>query len=48
MLATEAKKRLAELGLTAPDPYRKEVILGKEFDPAKPDAYIESFPIRRT
>ena len=48
MLATDAKKRFAELGLPAPDPDRKEVIMGKEFDPAKPDAYIESFPIRRT
>jgi nitrate/nitrite transport system substrate-binding protein len=48
MLATDARKRFAELGLPAPDPDRKEVIMGKVFDPAKPDTYIESFPIRRT
>lgn len=47
MLATEAKKRYEELGLKAPDPYRKETILGKVFDPAKPDEYINSFAIKR-
>jgi nitrate/nitrite transport system substrate-binding protein len=47
MLATEAKQRLAELGLPAPDPDRKETILGKPFDPAQPEAYLASFAIRR-
>jgi nitrate/nitrite transport system substrate-binding protein len=48
MLATEAKQRLAELGLPAPDPDRKETILGKQFDPAKPEDYLNSFAIRRS
>ena len=48
MMATEAKARLAELGVTAPDPYRKETIMGHEFDPTKPEEYIQSFKIRRT
>jgi nitrate/nitrite transport system substrate-binding protein len=48
MLATEAKKRLAELGLPAPDPYRKEIILGREFDPRKPTEYLASFPMKKT
>jgi nitrate/nitrite transport system substrate-binding protein len=48
MLATEADKRFAELGLSAPSPFRTETIMGKAFDPARPDDYIASFPIRRT
>ena len=48
MLATECTQRLAELGLPAPDPYRKETILGKQFDPAKPEDYLNSFAIRRS
>lgn len=47
MLATEAKKRFEELGLKAPDPYRKEIIMGKTFDPNKPEEYINSFAIKR-
>ena len=46
MLATEAKARMAELGAT-PDLNRKEVIMGKTFDPTKPEEYIKSFKIRR-
>ena len=41
-----AKARMAELGI-APDLNRKEVIMGKTFDPTKPEAYIQSFKIRR-
>jgi nitrate/nitrite transport system substrate-binding protein len=48
MLATEAKQRLAELGLPAPDPDRTETILGKKFDPTQPEAYLNSFAIRRS
>jgi nitrate/nitrite transport system substrate-binding protein len=48
MLATEADKRFAELGLSPPNPFRTETIMGKAFDPARPDDYIASFPIRRT
>ncbi|MEI7429202.1 MAG: CmpA/NrtA family ABC transporter substrate-binding protein [Betaproteobacteria bacterium] len=48
-LLTDARKRMAEAGLTAPkENYRKFKVMGKEFDPAKPDAYIDSFAIRRT
>ncbi|WP_018412859.1 CmpA/NrtA family ABC transporter substrate-binding protein [Methyloversatilis thermotolerans] len=42
-LATDARKRMAELGLAPPgDTYRTHTILGKTFDPAKPDAYLKS------
>jgi nitrate/nitrite transport system substrate-binding protein len=47
MLATQAKERLAELKVDAPDPYRTETIMGKVFDPSKPEEYIKSFKIRR-
>lgn len=48
-LATDAKKRMAELGIETPKSnYRKHMILGKEFDPAKPEAYANSFAIRRS
>lgn len=41
-LATDAKKRMAELGLEAPaQTYKKHMILGKEFDPAQPEAYLK-------
>ena len=47
-LATDAAKVMKELGLTPPTATTKRtVIMGKAFDPAKPDAYIESFAIRR-
>ena len=47
MLASDARQRYAELGLKAPDPYRKETIMGKTFDPARPDEYLNSFAIKR-
>ncbi len=48
-LATDAKKRMTEIGMAVPkESYRKFKVMGKEFDPAKPDAYIDSFAIRRT
>jgi nitrate/nitrite transport system substrate-binding protein len=47
-LATDAAKVMKELGLAPPaGTTRKTVIMGKAFDPAKPDAYIESFAIKR-
>jgi nitrate/nitrite transport system substrate-binding protein len=47
-LATDARKRMAELGFTAPAANRKtHVIMGKTFDPAKPEAYVKSFAIGR-
>ncbi|MDD5363835.1 MAG: CmpA/NrtA family ABC transporter substrate-binding protein [Gallionellaceae bacterium] len=47
-LATDARKRMAELGYKAPPSnYAKHVIMGKEFDPSKPEAYLKSFKIRK-
>lgn len=48
-LATECGKIMKELGYEPPSStYEKYVVMGKEFDPAQPQAYVESFPIRRT
>ncbi len=45
-LATDARKRMAELGFEAPKANSKtHVIMGKTFDPAKPEAYAKSFAI---
>jgi nitrate/nitrite transport system substrate-binding protein len=47
-LATDARKRMAELDMKAPDSaYRKFKVMGKEFDPAKPTEYLNSFKIRK-
>ena len=47
--ATDARARMAEIGLKAPATnFRKHTIMGKEFDPAKPAEYLNSFAIRRT
>ncbi len=47
-LLTDARKRMAEVGMTAPkDSYQKFKVMGKEFDPAKADAYVNSFAIKR-
>jgi nitrate/nitrite transport system substrate-binding protein len=41
-LATDAQKRMAELGMTAPKAtYEKHTILGMEFDPSQPEAYLK-------
>ncbi len=48
-LLTDARKRMAELGQKAPDNgYRKFKVMGKDFDPMQPGAYVDSFAIRRT
>ncbi len=48
-LATDARKRLQEIGLPAPaSDYAKYTIMGKVFDPAKPEQYLKSFKISRT
>ncbi len=48
-LATDATKLMREAGLTPPAmSSKKHVIMGKEFDPAKPDEYIASFRIKRS
>ena len=47
-LLTDAKKRMKELGQTAPDgAYPKFTIMGKVFDPTKPDEYVKSFAISK-
>jgi nitrate/nitrite transport system substrate-binding protein len=47
-LATDARKRMAELGFTAPKSNSKtHVIMGKTFDPTKPQAYVKSFAISK-
>lgn len=48
-LATDARKYMKEQGIATPagDGYRKFSVMNKEFDPAKPDAYVNSFAIRR-
>lgn len=48
-LATDAARLMKELGMTPPATTTKKFsVMGKEFDPAKPDAYIASFAIRRS
>jgi nitrate/nitrite transport system substrate-binding protein len=47
--ATDARKEMTALGLVAPASNTKTfVVMGKTFDPAKPEEYIASFPIKRT
>ncbi|MEY2661178.1 MAG: hypothetical protein RLZZ123_2350 [Pseudomonadota bacterium] len=47
-LLTDAKKYMAEAGFKPPEgAYRKFKIMGKEFDPAKPDEYLKSFAIHK-
>jgi nitrate/nitrite transport system substrate-binding protein len=48
-LATDAGKLMTEMGITAPDAtYMNHTIMGKTFDPSKPDEYVDSFAIKRT
>ena len=48
-LATDCEKVMKELGYPVPTSTNKNYfIMGKEFDYSKPDAYVESFPIRRS
>jgi nitrate/nitrite transport system substrate-binding protein len=47
-LVTDARKHMGELDQKAPAAsYAKFKVMGKEFDPAKPDAYISGFPIKK-
>ena len=47
-LLTDARKHMAEVGMAAPkETYRKFKVMGKEFDYAKPDEYVNSFAIRK-
>ena len=45
--ATDAAKAMKDAGLPAPAPARDITVMGKRFDPAKPDDYVASFAIRR-
>ncbi len=48
-LASDATKIMHELGYDAPDhTYESYTIMGKEFDPAKAEEYVNSFAIKRT
>ena len=49
-LLTDALAKMKELGMEAPaaNAYPKFKIMNKEFDPARPDAYVDSFAIRKT
>jgi nitrate/nitrite transport system substrate-binding protein len=47
-LATDAAKLMREVGLTPPAATSKKFkVMGKEFDPAKPEEYVRSFAIKR-
>jgi nitrate/nitrite transport system substrate-binding protein len=47
-LATDATKLMTEAGLTAPTSTSKSfVVMGKTFDPARPEDYLNSFKIRK-
>jgi nitrate/nitrite transport system substrate-binding protein len=48
-LATDTAKLMREMGLTPPAATSKSfVVMGKTFDPAKPDDYVKSFSIKRS
>ncbi|HEX2012496.1 MAG TPA: CmpA/NrtA family ABC transporter substrate-binding protein [Roseateles sp.] len=47
-LLTDAKKQMRALGESVPEgAYRKFKVMGREFDPDQPEAYVKSFPINR-
>ena len=47
-LATDTTRLMKETGLTPPDSTTKKFsVMGKEFDPSKPEDYIKSFAIKR-
>lgn len=48
-LATDATRLMKEVGLTPPSTSTKKfTVMKKEFDPAKPEQYLNSFAIKRT
>jgi len=48
-LATDAAALMKEVGLAAPATTSKSItVMKKVFDPSKPEAYVQSFAIRRT
>jgi nitrate/nitrite transport system substrate-binding protein len=47
-LATDTARLMQEVGLRPPEGTSKTfVVMGKTFDPAKPEDYIKSFAIKR-
>jgi nitrate/nitrite transport system substrate-binding protein len=47
-LLTDARKQMTSLGMNPPkENSRKFMVMGKEFDPAKADAYVDSFAIKK-
>ncbi|WP_425419713.1 CmpA/NrtA family ABC transporter substrate-binding protein [Oricola indica] len=47
-LAADCAKIMKDLGYEAPDvTYESYTIMGKSFDPAEPEAYVDSFDIKR-
>jgi nitrate/nitrite transport system substrate-binding protein len=47
-VASDCRKVMQELGYSAPDnSYQKHIIMGKTFDPEQPQAYVDSFAIRK-
>jgi nitrate/nitrite transport system substrate-binding protein len=47
-MLTDAKKQMVAAGWRPPEgAYKKFKVMGKEFDPAKPDEYVKSFAIHK-
>lgn len=47
-LSADAARRMRDLGMEPPpEPMIRHMIMDKEFDPMKPDAYLDSFSIKR-
>ena len=45
----DAGKVMAEMGMPVPaDPYKSFSVMGKPFNPADPEGYLSSFPLRRS
>lgn len=48
-LATDCGKVMRDLGYEPPEvTYKSHTIMGKDFDPEEPEAYVDSFEIRRS
>ncbi len=48
-LASDAAAVMKDMGQTPPETtYKNHTIMGKTFDPTEPEAYVESFAIKRT
>jgi nitrate/nitrite transport system substrate-binding protein len=47
-MITDAKKYMAEANWkTEPGNYKRFKVMGREFDPTKPDEYVKSFKINK-